>query len=86
MTNFSIFTTALVPINKRAFYYFDKFSVAMSKFTKYPIFLESLISRINILRAKYSISSPLRIYDLSTPEGKEQARKDLRGKGGVYCF
>lgn len=86
MTQFSIFSTALVRINKRAYYYFNQFSVAMSKFIKYPIFLESLIGRINVLRAKYSISSPFRVYDLALPGAKEQARKDLRNMGGVYCF
>lgn len=86
MTIFTTITTALVRINKRAYYYFDKFSLNMSKFTKYPIFLESLISRINVLRDKYSITSPTRVYDLSSPVGKGQARKDLEGKGGVYCF
>lgn len=86
MLNITNITTALVRINKRAYYYFDTFSVTKSEFTKYPIFLDALLSRIKTLLTKYSISSLVRVYDLALPGAKAKARKDLLGKGGIYCF
>lgn len=80
-------TTAIARINKRAYYYFNKqYSVPASTVTKYPIFLESLIQRIKLLKSQYSITSPLRLFDLSKPGVKGVAQRQLRGKGGVYCW
>ena len=71
-------------VKKRFHFNSSDFTMPMSTFTKYPIFLEILLSRIERLRSDYSINSEIRVFRLI--KDKAKAQKELRNKGGVYIL
>lgn len=76
--------TALVPLNKRKYYFFNSFEVPFSDVIRYPILLSSLIARIQVLYSTYSLPVSLRVYHMSLSLSRANAREDLKGLGGVY--
>lgn len=53
--------------------------------TKYPIFFNKLLERINILKTKYNIQGLFYVYKNAELSRKE-INKDLIGKGGIYIW
>jgi len=53
--------------------------------TKYPIFFNKLIERINTLKTKYNIQGLFYIYENAELSRKE-INKDLINKGGIYIW
>lgn len=77
-------TKALTNITKRIYYSASAFFVSGNTIIKYPIFLDALINRIKRLQLKYSLPVKIHIYHLGTEVAK--AKKELKGKGGVYVL
>jgi hypothetical protein len=76
---------SLVLIKKRINFNCSNFSLPLSVFTKYPIFLTSLSNRIVKIKADYSINSHVtRKYNLCYDKSK--AQRELFNKGGVYIL
>lgn len=61
--------------------------LTLSTVIKYPLFLPALLKRIRALGAELGslVKLDIRVYSM-TPEGQAQARKDLRGLGGIYIW
>lgn len=58
----------------------------LANFTKYPLFLKTLLDRINLIRTQYSIKNKVRVFDLNTDNARALVKKELENKGGVYIF
>jgi hypothetical protein len=84
-----IINKSLVLINKRINLNFSNFTMPISIFTKYPVFLTALFNRIDLIKTQYSIkfNEPLspcapRVFNLRR---KLMLKKSLKIKE-VYIF
>jgi len=53
--------------------------------TKYPIFFDKLLERINALKTKYNLQGLSYVYENAELSRKE-INKDLINKGGIYIW
>lgn len=80
----NIIKPEIVRIIKRIYIKESDYFVTAKTHMPYPIFLTSLLSRINYLQSQFEINQRVYLFDLKIEVNI--AKEILRNKGGVYVL